>query len=172
MERAQLTLEKVAEKYLTFVMKDEVYGFEIGRVKEILEYRGCTRVPMVPDFVRGVINLRGNVVAVMDLQKFFLGTDSEITRWTCVVIVEREVDGEMLYTGILVDSVRQVLDLDEEDTEETPEFGTPVANAFVAALGKTSEGLVVLLNLDALLTFKAVAEVAGALPSGEAVLGA
>jgi purine-binding chemotaxis protein CheW len=155
---AQQAPEKTASRYLTFMMKEEIYGLEIERVKEILEFRGVTRMPMTPDFIRGVINLRGNVVAVMDLQQFFFSRETEITRYTCIVIVERETDGEMQYTGILVDSVRQVLDLGEDDLDETPEFGTPVANSFVSALGKTDEGLVVLLSLDALLTFRTVVE--------------
>ncbi len=142
------------EQYLNFSLKDEVYGIEITRVKEILEFKGCTRMPMVPEFIRGVINLRGHVVPVLDLQKFFFGNDSQITKWSCVIILEQDGEGENMYTGILVDSVRQVMEIQESNLEEPPDFGTPIAADYIHALGKVEDELVIILSLDKLLSYR------------------
>jgi len=153
---------EVVTQYLNFTSGEEIYGIEIHRVKEILEFRGCTRMPMVPDFIRGVINLRGHVVPVIDMQRFFFGKEARITRWSCVVIVEQEVGNETMFTGILVDSVRQVLELSEENHETPPDFGTPVAANYIKCLGKMDDAIVIILNLDVLLAYREAGDVKNA----------
>lgn len=148
------TFGDTVEQYLNFTLSNEIYGIEIQRVKEILEFKGCTRMPMVPEFIRGVINLRGHVVPVLDLQKFFFGNDSKITRWSCVVILEQEGDRENMYTGILVDSVRQVMEIQKSSLEEPPDFGTPIAADYIHALGKNGDDLVIILKLGTLLAYR------------------
>jgi purine-binding chemotaxis protein CheW len=155
------------EQYLNFTVGNEIYGLEIHRVKEILEFRGCTRMPMVPEFIRGVINLRGHVVPVIDMAKFFFGRDSEITRWSCVVIVEQDVDGETMFTGILVDSVRQVLEMQQSDMEPVPDFGTPVSANYIKSLAKTEDALIIILKLDTLLAYREATDVKNAVKTIE-----
>lgn len=143
-------------QFLSCRVNDETYGLEIHRVKEILEFKGCTRMPMVPDFIRGVINLRGHVVPVMDMRRFFFEKESDITRWSCVVIVEGEEAGDTQYTGILVDSVHQVIEVAAENLESPPDFGTSVSPGFIDYLGKVGDEFIIVLNMDALLSYSEI----------------
>lgn len=139
-------------QFLAFSLGQADYAVGILQVKEILQYEPVTRVPSVPASIRGVINLRGAVVPVVDLAlKFGLG-DTAISRRTCILIVEARLDGEPTVLGILSDSVSEVLELGEADIEPPPAFGTRVKLDYLLGMGKVGTGFVLLLDLDRVLS--------------------
>lgn len=153
-------------QYLTFTLAGEEYAFGILRVREILEYDTITRVPNAPAGVRGVINLRGRVVPVVDLAQPFGLPPTATTRRTCVVIVEVEAGGEQLVLGVLADAVQQVLDLAPADIEPAPAFGTRVRTDYLRGVGKVDgQRFVLLLDVDRLLGHVAVPELVEEQPS-------
>jgi purine-binding chemotaxis protein CheW len=140
------------EQYLTFFIRSEEYAVGILRVKEILEYETVTRVPGMPPHVRGVINLRGAVLPVVDLAAKFGHAETEPTRTTCIVVVETKVEGELLVIGLLADAVSEVIDLAAAQVEPPPSFGTGVRLDFLTGMGKLDGRLVLLLDLDRILS--------------------
>jgi purine-binding chemotaxis protein CheW len=140
------------DQYLTFDMRGEEYAVGILRVKEIIEYETVTRVPTTPVYVRGVINLRGAVLPVVDLAAKFGHGETEPGRTTCIVIVETQLRGEQLAVGLLADSVSQVVDLAAEDIEPPPPFGTNVRVDFLTGMGKLEGRLILVLDIDRVLT--------------------
>jgi len=139
-------------QYLTFMLAGEEYGIHILKVKEIIAFDSVTKVPKTPDWIIGVINLRGSVVPVVDLSvKFSLG-GSKITKSTCIVIVEVEMAGEQATMGVLADSVDEVLELPPQEIEPTPAFGSRFAVDYLQGLGKVSKGFVLLLNINRVLS--------------------
>lgn len=147
-------------KYLTFVLSSEEYGLEILKVREILGMMEITAVPQTPSFVKGVINLRGKVIPVIDLRIKFGMPEVEYTPSTCVIVVE--VGGVQM--GIIVDTVQEVLDIVEENIEDAPRFGSQVNTDFILGMGKTGERVSILLDIEKVLTSQelvVVAEVGG-----------
>lgn len=140
------------EQYLTFFIRGEEYAVGILRVKEIIEYETVTRVPTMPAHVRGVINLRGSVLPVIDLAAKFGHGETSPARTTCIVVVETQVNGEMLVVGLIADSVSEVLDLSREQIEPPPAFGTNVRVDFLVGMGKLEGRLVLVLDLDRILS--------------------
>jgi purine-binding chemotaxis protein CheW len=139
-------------QYLSFELAGEEFAFGILRVKEILEYDTITRVPNAPVAVRGVINLRGSVVPVVDLALQFGLAPTTITKRTCIVIVEAQVDGVDLVMGVLADAVSQVIDLGPEAIEPPPAFGSRVSVEYLVGLGKLDDKkFVLILDIDRLL---------------------
>jgi chemotaxis signal transduction protein len=136
------------EQYLSFRIGEEEYAVGILRVREILRYEAVTRVPTAPPWVRGVINLRGSVVPVMDLAVRFGRSPAPPTKWTCIVIVEVRRGTEVLVTGIVADEVRQVLDLGPEDIEPPPGFGVGAAREYLVGMGRTGRQFVLILDVD------------------------
>ena len=134
------------QQYLTFVLQEEMFGLNILPIKEIIEYGKITSVPMVPRYVRGVINLRGNVVPVIDLPVRFGWSSSPVNKRTCIVIVEVDNDGEGLDIGIVIDSVSEVLDIDAKDIGAPPSFGAKIRTDFIAGMGRVRDEFIVLLN--------------------------
>ncbi len=118
-----MTLEQ--QQFLTFLLRDELFGINIRPIKEIIEYGQLTVVPMVPEFVRGVINVRGNVVPIIDLALRFGWPTTSVTKRSCIVIVEVESEGERIEIGVVVDAVSEVLDIPLADIEPAPSFGGP-----------------------------------------------
>lgn len=141
------------QQVLTFELDQETFGVEILKVKELIEYSGMTKVPMVPDYIRGVINLRGSVVPVVDLLYLFSRRKSEITKKSCIVIVESLREGEAIYTGLLVDTVNEVIDVSARDIEPPPAFGTNLKTDFILGMAKVQEEIIILLNIEYLLSF-------------------
>lgn len=141
-----------AGKYLTFRLSDEEYGLEILKAKEIIGLLSITQIPRTPLHIRGVINLRGNVIPVMDLRVKFGMEAIEDTSETCIIVVEADQGERTVRMGILVDSVSEVLDISAEDIEETPEFGAGVNTDFIQAMSKTSERVIMLLDINKVLT--------------------
>lgn len=147
-------------QYLTFSLGQEMFAIGILDIREIIEYRGITTVPMVPAFVRGVINLRGAVVPVIDLAARFGRPSSEITRRTCIVIIELDNEGEQQVLGIVVDAVSAVLEIPDSQIEPAPAFGARIRTDFIAGMGKVDERFVILLNTQNVLAVDEMAMLA------------
>jgi purine-binding chemotaxis protein CheW len=152
---------------LTFTLDEELFAVEIDKVREVLEFKGATKVPRVPDFMRGVINLRGNVVPVVDLKmKFGIGkTEQSVS--TCVIISEVNVDGEIVVLGALADAVQEVFDLDAQAVEPPPKIGTRLDTEFIQGMGKYNDNFVIILDLDKIFTKEEILVAGAAKASGE-----
>lgn len=135
-------------QYLTFGLSTEVFAVEVGKVREILDYTTITKVPRTPDFMRGVINVRGSVVPVVDLRLKFGMTRTERTLGTCIIVMEIAVEGETIILGALADSVQEVIELEPEQIEPAPRIGTRVRNEFIRGMGKSDGGFIMILNID------------------------
>jgi purine-binding chemotaxis protein CheW len=160
------------QQYLTFLLGDEMFAIGILAIREIIEYGYVTEVPMTPPFIRGVINLRGAVVPVVDLAARFGRPPHEATRRTCIVIVEIDTDNGCQQMGIVVDAVSEVLEIPREKVEPPPEFGTRIRSDFVEGMGNLNGRFVVILNVSQVLSVDEVAVLAslgqGDLPAGAA----
>ncbi|MES2257711.1 MAG: chemotaxis protein CheW [Pseudomonadota bacterium] len=141
-----------ASQFLTFMLGGEVYAIGILAIKEIIEYSGLTTVPLMPECVRGVINLRGAVVPVMDLAARFGRPASQIGKRTAIVIVEIDADGEQQVVGVMVDAVNAVIDIAPSEIEPAPQFGARIRSEFIAGMGKVNGKFVILLNTDQVLS--------------------
>ena len=135
-------------QYLTFKLEDEVFALEIAKVREVLDFTLIAKVPQTPEFMLGVINLRGTVVPVVDMRLKFAMTRTETTVHTCIIIVEIEVDGENTVLGALVDSVQEVMDLDPEQIEPAPRIGTRLNTKFIKGMGKRDNQFIIILDID------------------------
>ncbi|HEX5392120.1 MAG TPA: chemotaxis protein CheW [Rhodocyclaceae bacterium] len=147
------------QQYLTFTLGDEMFAIGILSIREIIEYGNLTEVPMTPPFIRGVINLRGAVVPVIDLAIRFGRQPRETTRRTCIVIIEVETEKGRQEMGIVVDAVSEVLEIPATEIEPPPEFGTRIRNDFIAGMGKVNGNFVVLLDVSRVLSMEEVAVV-------------
>ena len=147
-------------QYLTFVVGDEEYGVGILQAKEIIEYDTVTTVPNAPPFIRGVINLRGSVVPVVDLAVKFGRPSGAVTRRSCIVIVEVRQDDAITVMGIVADRVTQVAELARDAIEPAPSFGTGVRTDWLVGLGRTGKRYLLLLDTDRLLADIDVADAA------------
>ena len=135
------------QQYLTFAVTGESFGIAIVSIKEIIEYRATTEVPMMPDFIRGIINLRGRGVPVIDLAVRFGRARGEVTPRTCIVIVEARQGGEQHDLGVVVDAVSAVAEIPDADIEPAPSFGAKLRSEFITGMGKIGEKFVILLNV-------------------------
>ncbi len=138
-------------KYLTFALGSEEYGLEILKVREIIGYMDITAVPQTPEHVKGVINLRGQVIPVIDLRAKFGMETAEITEESCIIVVEISQGNRKFSTGIVVDHVQEVLDIDGQDIEEAPQFGSSVDTSFILGMGKIGDSVKILLDIDKVL---------------------
>lgn len=141
-----------AGQYLTFFICEDEYGVGILRVREIIEYDSVTRVPGTPASIRGVMNLRGSVVPVVDFAAKLRLPPAPITKRTCIVVIEVQTEGEQLVLGVVADSVSQVVDLRAEDIEPPPSFGTRLAVDYLTGMGKAGRKFVLLLDVDRVLS--------------------
>ena len=144
------------QQYLTFALGGEVFAIGILAVKEIIEYSSVTAVPMMPAYVRGVINLRGSVVPVVDLAVRFGRMASEVTRKTCIVIIEVSANSERQDIGVVVDAVHAVVDIAGGDIEPPPAFGCNIRTDFMQGMGKVDGRFVILLDVDHILALDEV----------------
>jgi purine-binding chemotaxis protein CheW len=135
-------------QYLTYTLDDEVFAFDISKVREVLDFTTITKVPRTPDFMRGVINLRGSVVPVVDLRLKFGMTKTEKTVNTCIIITEVLVEGETVIIGVLADSVQEVLDIEAGNIEPAPKIGTGIRTDFIRGMGKHNERFIIILDID------------------------
>ncbi len=135
-------------QYLTFTLDKELYAMDIAKVREVLEYTEITRVPRTPEFLRGVINVRGRAVPVVDMRLKFGMSRTEPTVNTCIIISEVELDGESTVLGALADSVREVFDLEPDQIEPAPRLGARINSDFIDGMGKQGEDFIIILNID------------------------
>ena len=139
-------------KFLTFLMANEKYGLEILKVREIIGMMDVTSVPRTPDFVRGVINLRGKVIPVVDLRLKFEMEAKEDTKTTCIIVVQLARAAQEMTMGIIVDEVSEVLDIDQEQIEPPPSFGATIRTDFILGMGKVDQKVVTMLDIDRVLS--------------------
>jgi purine-binding chemotaxis protein CheW len=135
-------------QYLTFKLAEEVFALDISKVREVLDFTAITKVPRTPEFMRGVINLRGNVVPVVDMRLKFGMTKTEKTVNTCIIIVEISLDGDTTVLGALADAVQEVLDLEPDKIEPAPRIGTRLRTEFIKGMGKRDDQFIIILDID------------------------
>lgn len=135
-------------QFLTFKLGDEVFAVEVARVREILDVTTITKVPQTPEFMRGVINLRGGVVPVIDLRLKFGMPPTERTVNTCIIVVEVNVGGETVVLGTLADSVQEVFDLEGSQIEPPPRIGISFDSGFLKGMGKRNDGFIMILDIE------------------------
>ncbi len=145
-------------KYLTFALGPEEYGLEILKVREIIGYMEITAVPQTPHEVKGVINLRGQVIPVVDLRAKFAMETTDVTEETCIIVAEISQGSRNFSMGIVVDHVQEVLDIDGQDIEEAPQFGSSVDTNFILGMGKIGDSVKILLDIDKVLGNGGLAE--------------
>jgi purine-binding chemotaxis protein CheW len=156
---AQAKQEAVAQsqQYLTFTVTGESFGITISSIKEIIEYRAPTAVPMMPGYMRGILNLRGRVVPVIDLAVRFGRPRVDATRRTCIVILEVHEHDEEHDIGVVVDTVSAVVEIADADVEPTPSFGANVRSEFITGMGKLGEKFVIILDIGKVLSVEELA---------------
>jgi purine-binding chemotaxis protein CheW len=162
MDQAVKAMMDQEGKYLTFTLAEEEYGIGILKIKEIIGMMPITSVPRTPDFVKGVINLRGQVIPVMDLRLKFGMEAIDYTERTCIIVVEMKGETGTVMIGIVVDSVSEVLNIKGEDIEATPTFGARLNTDYILGMAKVGGGVKILLDIDRVLTSDEV----GALAEG------
>ena len=145
-------------QYLTFMIGGEEYAVSLLKVKEIIEFDVITKVPKMPEWVRGVINLRGNVVPVVDLAVKLRQPASEIGKLTCIVITEVQCDGEAKVIGVMADAVSQVIDLRTEEVEAPPSFGTRVKADYLLGMARSGKKFCLMLDTDKVLSSQELLE--------------
>lgn len=142
----------LAGKYLTFTLQHESYGIDVLKVREIIRLTDITAVPQMPAYVRGVINLRGKIIPVLDLRMRFGFTDVKNTEHTCIVVVQVKLpDGKTTQMGLIVDGVEEVLNLATGDIEDTPDFGAQLATDYILGMAKVKGQVKTLLDIDGVL---------------------
>ncbi|MBS0542813.1 MAG: purine-binding chemotaxis protein CheW [Proteobacteria bacterium] len=159
--RPQAVVDDSPQQYLTFSLGGEVFALGILNVKEIIEFGSITEIPMMPAFIRGVINLRGAVVPVIDLSARFGGRTSAVSRRTCIVIVELGSGEDRQDLGVIVDAVNEVLEIPRGDIEPPPSFGARIRADFIQGMGKVNGDFVIILNVERVLSTEEMAMLAG-----------
>lgn len=147
-------------QYLTFTLAGEVFAVDVARVREILEMPSITKVPQVPEFMRGVINLRGCVVPVIDLRLKFGMEETAQTVNTCIIVVEVDMDGENIVLGALADSVQEVIEMEPSQIEAAPHIGTHLKTEFLKGMGKHDGNFVMILDIDKVFNCEELASIA------------
>jgi purine-binding chemotaxis protein CheW len=138
-------------RYLTFALGKEEYGIEILKVREIIGYMTITTIPQMPEYVRGIINLRGQVIPVVDLRCRFAMETKEITDQTCIIVVDIHHDSQSFNAGLVVDHVQEVLNIEDGNIDDAPQFGTEVNTDFLLGIGKAGSAIKLLLDIDRVL---------------------
>jgi purine-binding chemotaxis protein CheW len=148
-------------QYLTFKLGSEVFATDVAKVREVLDLTPITAIPRTPEFMAGVINLRGSVVPVVDLRLCFGMSKTETTRNTCIVVVEVLLDAEPIVIGALADSVEEVIDLEPEQIEPAPSIGTQIRTDFIRGMGKRDAQFIMILDIDRVFSAEELAAVRG-----------
>ena len=151
-EEQELNKNTRAGKYLTFKLGNEEYGIVIMKVKTIIGLMDITKVPRTPHFVRGVINLRGQIIPIVDMRKKFVMEDKEDTRETTIIVVEVNNKESMQEIGIVVDAVSEVMDIEESDIDDAPEFGSDFDTEFIVGMAKAKGRVISLLSIEHILS--------------------
>lgn len=148
-------------QFLTFTLGKEIFALDIGTVREVLELTSITKIPRTPNFMRGVINLRGNAVPVVDMRMKMGMSQGEDTVDTCIIIVEIEFDGEMTVMGALVDSVREVFEMMPDSIEPAPKMGAAVNAEYIRGMGRQDEQFIIILEINKIFSAEELALVRG-----------
>ncbi|HEY0894201.1 MULTISPECIES: chemotaxis protein CheW [Cellvibrio] len=148
---------EVIKQYLTFRIGNENYGLELSQTREIIEYSGITEVPLMPNFLRGVINLRGEVVPVIDLAVRLGRKSIEVQKRTCIIVVELQNNEQNHVLGLLADSVSEVIEMNDENIEDAPSFGANIRADFIQGIAKREDEFVVLLDANNALSIRELA---------------
>ena len=146
-------------QYLSFNLDDEIFAMDISKVREVLEFKSVTKVPQTPDFMRGVINLRGSVVPVIDLKKKFGMGETQKAVNTCVIITDVILDDETIVLGAMADSVEEVFDLEPENIEPAPRIGTHMNTEFLKGMGKKGDEFMLILDINKVFTSEELLDV-------------
>ncbi len=157
MDQAVKAMTEREGKYLTFTLAEEEYGISILKIKEIIGMMAITTVPQTPGFVKGVINLRGKVIPVVDLRLRFSMDGIDYTERTCIIVVEIEGQSGTVMIGIVVDAVSEVLNIKGEDIEDTPTFGTKLNTEYILGMAKMEGSVKILLDIDRVLSGEEIA---------------
>ena len=155
-----MSTDGATQQYLTFSLGEELFATDIRTVREIIQHASMTVVPLMPDFVRGVINLRGAVVPVIDLQSRFGRSTSVVGKKTCIVIFDASSEGEKIELGLMVDAVSEVIQIEPAQIEAPPQFGTSVKRDFIRGIGKVQEDFIVILDIERALNIDDMAQLA------------
>lgn len=155
-------------QYLTFKLDKETFALDVAKVREILDFTTVTKVPQTPEFMRGVINLRGSVVPVMDLRLKFGMAPTVKTVNTCIIVVEVAAEGATIILGALADSVQEVIDLDPEQIEPAPRIGTKLDTSFIGGMGKHNGNFLMILEIDEIFSSADLGEASGGNSRAEA----
>jgi purine-binding chemotaxis protein CheW len=147
-------------QYLTYTLDEEVFAMDIRSVREIIQYVSMTTVPMMPVFLRGVINLRGQVVPVIDLQSRLGRSVAHVRKKTCIIIFDALSDGETVAIGLMVDAVSEVIDILDADIEPPPQFGASIRKDFIRGIGKVGKNFIVILEPEKALSIEDMAMLA------------
>jgi purine-binding chemotaxis protein CheW len=160
-EEAGMAEDLETTQYLTFKLDEEVFALDVAKVREILEESSITKVPQTPDFMRGVINLRGSVVPVIDLRLKFGMSRTEKTVNTCIIVVEVQLEEEAIVLGALADSVQEVIEMESGQIKAAPHIGTHLKTEFLKGMGKYNENFVMILDIDKVFSGVELAAVQG-----------
>ncbi|WP_283148032.1 chemotaxis protein CheW [Silvimonas soli] len=155
---SQPAASEVSQQFLTFSLAGELFAIPIEHIREIIEFNGLTEIPLMPSFLRGVINLRGAVVPVIDLAARFGRTATIMTRRTCNVILEVEQAGRMLPLGIIVDAVNEVLTVEDQQIESCPDFGARIRAEFILGMLRLGERFVIALDIQQVLSVEEIVQ--------------
>jgi purine-binding chemotaxis protein CheW len=147
------------QHFLTFLLRDECFGISINSVKEIIEYDNVTPIPLMPDFVKGVLNLRGDVVPVIDLSIRFNKAPTEVQKRTCIVILEIIFEEQIVTIGAVVDSVSEVIEINMDNIEPAPTFGARIRAQFILGVANVGEQFVILLRGERVLSLDEMAAI-------------
>ncbi|MFP4383632.1 MAG: chemotaxis protein CheW [Spirochaetia bacterium] len=151
--------EIALNQYLTFTLDEEQYALKVSRVREVLEFTTVTKVPKTQEFMRGVINLRGNVVPVVDLRLKFDLPETRKTVDTSIIVMEIMMQDEMITLGVLADSVQEVIDLQEDSIEPPPKIGNRINAEFIEGIGKQNDHFIIILNIDKIFSYEELSAV-------------
>ncbi len=138
-------------QYLTFLLGNQVYGFPVEIVKEVIEFSRTYIIPRTPEYINGVINLRGEVLPVIDLSVLFYNRITEISKSTSIIFIEIKDKGEVLLVGVIIDAVEAVVDIAEENISIAPEYSTKIKAEYINGVGRIDEKFIILLNIDNIL---------------------
>jgi purine-binding chemotaxis protein CheW len=155
-----MTTDSSSAQYLTFTLGAEVFAMDIRTVREIIQHANMTVVPLMPGFVRGVINLRGAVVPVIDLQLRFGRDTTQVGKKTCIVIFDASTEGEKLELGLMVDAVSEVIEIATTSIEPAPQFGATISREFIKGMGKVDGEFIVILEPERALSIDDMARLA------------
>ena len=139
-------------QYLTFILDDELFAVDVAKVREVLDITTITKIPRTPEYMRGVINLRGSVVPVVDLRLKFGMSKTENKKNTCIIVLEIKMDDEFIIWGALADSVQEVFEFEPDQIEPAPKFGTKFKAEFLRGIGKRDDKFIMILDIDRVFT--------------------